>query len=133
LNRTRVALVALPSLMQDLVRRACQADCEIEVGPSIESLSELTRDFMREIDVVIAGVRTREDADRALTVLALRPPVRVLLIAAQDGVAELFALRPQRTRLGAVTPADIVSAVRDTAPHAAAWAGLGGPSLEGAC
>jgi hypothetical protein len=118
--------------MEHLVRRACQADDEIEVFPSIGSLSEMRSELMRrEVDVVIAGITSGDDAGLALALLALRPRVRVLLIAAQEGVAELLALRPQRTRLGAVTPADILRAVRDSSTHAADWADFDDPGVDG--
>lgn len=126
LTRKRVLLVALPTLMEDLVRRACEVDDTIELGPSLASLEEMRLELRRrEVDVVIAGVTHGDGAEMPLAVLELRPRARVLLVAVRDAVAELFELRPQRTRLGAVTPGDIRRAVGDDGVHATTWANLG--------
>jgi len=47
-----------------------------------------------------------------------------------DAVGELFELRPRRTRLGALTPKEIVHAVLDDRAHASAWNELGAHRRE---
>ena len=111
--------------MDDLVRRACRADGGIEICASVAGAAGMQREISRsEVDVVIAGTTSADGAELSLALLTLRPSVRVLLIAGHDAVAELVELRPERTSLGAVAPADIVRIVHDDAAHTAAWAAI---------
>jgi hypothetical protein len=131
-TRTRVTLVALPELMEDLVRRACQMDDQIEVGPSIDNLSGLRAVFARgEVDVVISGITNEKDAVQALEALTLHPSARLLMISARGGVAELWVLRPQCMVLGSLTPADIVKAVRDSHAQTGTWSAFDGNRPNG--
>jgi hypothetical protein len=112
--------------MEDLVRRACQAEAGIEIGPSLATLPSPSDERVAlDADVLIAGVTDGGDSELPLAVLETRPTARVLLVEVRDAVGELFELRPRRTRLGALTPGDIVRAVLDDREHAAAWSMLG--------
>jgi hypothetical protein len=75
--------------------------------------------------VLIAGVADRFESELPLAVLEALPTARVLLIEVHDAKGELFELRPRRTRLGALTPKDIVRAVLDDREHASAWSEFG--------
>jgi hypothetical protein len=122
----RIALIALPALTKDLVRRACLADGTIEIDVTIDSVAELCTELThRRLDAVIAGATPGEMSPIPLAALQLQPTLRVLLITARDGVSELFELLPRRTRLGDLTPTEIIRAVRDDGAHATAWSGLG--------
>lgn len=132
MTRKRVVLVALPALMEDLVRRACLADGEIDVELSIDSVDELRTQLARcKPDVVIAAVRDGDASATVLAMLQLRPMLRVLLIALSGAVADLYELRPEQTRLGPVSPTEIVRAVRDDGAHAGAWAMMTNADLRG--
>jgi DNA-binding NarL/FixJ family response regulator len=126
LNRKRVVLVALPALMEDLVRRACLADDSIEVVASTRSFDQMQLQLTNlAVDVMIAAVHGGDETTRSLAILAERPTMRVLLIAATGASADLYELRPHRTRLGPVSPAEIVRALHDDTEHAQAWASVG--------
>lgn len=126
LNRKRVVLVALPALMEDLVRRACLADDSIDVVASTRSFDEMRMQLAnRAVDVMIAAVQGGDETARSLAMLEARPTMRVLLIALNGAHADLYELRPHRTRLGPVSPAEIVRALQDAAAHTRAWASVG--------
>lgn len=116
--------------MEDLVRRACQAEAGIEIGASLATLPPSDTHQPLDADVLIAGVTDGGDSELPLAVLETRPTARVLLIEVHDAVGELFELRPRRTRLGALTPTDIVRAVLDDREHASAWSELGAARPE---
>lgn len=125
-TRKHVVLVALPRLMEDLVRRACIADGAISVEESTASLDDLLPGLMTSpADVVIVGIRADDMPSIPRALLERRPRLRVLLVAMRDADAELYELRPHRARLGAVSPAEIVRAVRDDEAHDEAWTALG--------
>lgn len=132
LNRKRVVLVALPALMEDLVRNACLADDSIEVVASTRSFDQMQLQLTNlAVDVMIAAVHGGDETVRSLAMLEQRPTMRVLLIAATGASADLYELRPQRTRLGPVSPAEIVRALHDNAEHAQAWASVGVMASDG--
>jgi hypothetical protein len=117
--------------MEDLVRRACQAEAGIEIGASLAALPRSSDGRAAlDADVLIAGVTDGGDSELPLAVLETRPAARVLLIEVHDAVGELFELRPRRTRLGALTPKEIVHAVLDDRAHASAWNELGAHRRE---
>ena len=125
LTPKHIALVALPVLMEDLVRRACMADGTIEIDDSIRTVEGLCAALgSRQLDAVIAGAIDGDTSPIPPATLQLQSTLRLLLITARDGVAELFELLPHRTRLGDVTPMEIVRAVQDDRRHASAWAAL---------
>ncbi len=121
----RVALIGLPTLMEDLVRRACEAEPSFTVGAMLDDLSQLREALQqRRIDVVIAGVDRKPEPQLALTVFEAQPEARVLLIETHEAAADLYELLPQRRRLGPVSPVEIVRALQEDAAGSQEWSML---------
>jgi hypothetical protein len=94
LNKIRVAFVALPELMGG-GRCACQADSDIEIAPSIGSLSQISVELKQcELGMLIVAITSDSDARLALRALSIQPRAQVLLITVKDAVAEMYALHP---------------------------------------
>lgn len=127
-----VTLLGLPTLMEDLVRKACDADGEIEVGRSVADMAQLREEFMtHEVNVVIAATSRAGELAIPQAVFALQPQARVLLIEPDEAAGDVFELRPRLSRLGPLSPQDVVRAVCDDADHAKAWCALGAAKTEG--
>ena len=121
----RIAIVALPPLMEELVRRTCGSDPTVLL---VERPDETLEAFLHatgrlKVDVVITCADLNS-ASMSRALLDSDPTVRVLIIERRDGEAMLFELRPFRTLLGPVSPVEILRAVKDDTAHADAWAML---------
>ncbi len=121
----RVALIGLPALMEDLVRRACAAEPGFVVGGMLADLSQLRTELRQHrIDVVIAGVPGEPQSQLPIAVFEAQPEARVLLIETHEAAADLYELLPQRRRLGPVSPVEIVRALQDDAARSQKWSML---------
>ncbi len=121
----RVALIGLPALMEDLVRRACEAEPDFIVGAMLADLSQLRAELRQHrVDVVIAGVPSEPQPQLPIAVFESQPEARVLLIETHEAAADLYELLPQRRRLGPVSPVEIVRALQDDAARSQKWSML---------
>ena len=121
----RVALIGLPALMEDLVRRACEAEPNFIVGAMLADLSQLRAELRQHrVDVVIAGVPSEPQPQLPIAVFESQPEARVLLIETHEASADLYELLPQRRRLGPVSPVEIVRALQDDAARSQKWSML---------
>jgi len=119
--QTRVLLAGVPDLLRVIVVDAVGRTDDLRVVGEVASLD--AADAARgaaEADVVIAAL----DGDRlpasAVALMYARARLGVLGIVVASGDAELWQLRPHCTRLGDVSPEELVSAVRAAAappPH----------------
>ncbi|BAH40487.1 MAG TPA: hypothetical protein DGD08_04655 [Gemmatimonas aurantiaca] len=123
-------MVALPALMEDLVRRACATDASVEMlAPSAATVEAFLRaPAMRDADIIIT-VSDSVDVSRVL--LERTPTARLLLIEQQDGMGYLTELRPTRSRLGPISPAELMRIIANDGTHRAAWAMLDEPMVQG--
>lgn len=132
-TRKRIAIVALPTLMEDLVRRACASDGSVEVvEPSVASVKEFLRDpAMHNVEVIItaAGNSGAVTAPRAL--LERAPTARLRWIEQFHGEGVLVELLPSRRTLGPVSSLDLLRAIANDSAHRAAWSVLDEPSWRG--
>jgi hypothetical protein len=118
-------LIALPALMENLVRRACLADGEIDLEPSVDCAADPRAQRRLDLaDVAIVGLRGGDSRAVVQSMLQQRPKLRVMLIELAAADAILYELRPEQTWLGPVSPTEIVRAVHDDAAHAGTWAML---------
>ncbi|MCC7052809.1 MAG: hypothetical protein IT355_06040 [Gemmatimonadaceae bacterium] len=126
-------MVALPALMEDLVRRACASDASVEViEPSVATVDEFLRQpALCDVDVIITA-GTRAAARRTPRALLLgRPTARVLLIEQDAGEGVLVELRPARTTLGLVSPPELLRAIAGDEAHRSAWRALDASQAAG--
>jgi hypothetical protein len=126
-------LIALPALMENLVRRACLADGQIDVETCIDWVTDArAQRHLHTADVAIIGLRGDDSWAGVRSVLEQRPVLRVLLIEVAAADAVLYELRPEQTWLGSVSPSDIVRAIHDDDAHARAWSTLSDGTIGGA-
>lgn len=125
MTRKRIAIVALPPLMEELVRRACSSDPTVQlVERSVGTLDAFLHETTPlNVDVVITCVDLNS-ASMSRALLDRHPSVRVLMIEKRDGEAMLYELRPFRTFLGPVSPVELMRAVKDDTAHTNAWSML---------
>jgi len=119
LQRIQIVLVDMPRMLRDMIEEAVAAQPDmrvVEVVPERSALLEATRRTRPEF--VIFGVDDGDEDDfppGCLEVLEEQPRTRILGIQATAGVAYLYELRPERTRIGEVAPEDVVAAIRSAA------------------
>jgi hypothetical protein len=118
LEPTRILLVGLPRLLEEIVTRIL-AETEdlvlVGVTPEVDSLARVASRTRPNV-VVVQG------ADRQLvTSLFLQDP-RVALLAIDEGArrSSLCLLKPECNRVGDLSPESLVAAIRDAAGSASA-------------
>jgi DNA-binding NarL/FixJ family response regulator len=120
LGRTRILLAGLPRLLQEIVTDALKGEEEVEVVGVVDLAEDLARTARStEATVVILG---DDDPSVVVSLLERQPRLGVLAVGADARESWLYALRPERVRLGDLSPRSLVSAVRDAAqPGAQEW------------
>jgi DNA-binding NarL/FixJ family response regulator len=118
LQRIQIVLVDMPRMLRDMIEEAVAAQPDmrvVETVPERSALLEATRRTRPEF--VIFGIDDDEDdfPPGCLEVLEEQPRTRILGIQAAAGLAYLYELRPERTRIGEVAPEDVVAAIRSAA------------------
>ena len=118
----RVLVIDMPEILRGIIEDAIASEPDMQ----------LVRPRWRmaaggEPDVVIVGTPRAEDVDGAEAMLARWPRSRVLMVATSGRHTVMYELRPSRTELGELSPADLVAAVRSMdRPHADLTHGDGG-------
>ena len=115
MEQVRILLVGLPRMVRDMFEHAIgeQPDMALVGVAERAKLFELTREAEPSFVIVDAEDDSLPDDCRRL--LAERPSLRVLGVESRAGRATLFELRPWRIAIGAVSPADVVDAIRAAA------------------
>jgi DNA-binding NarL/FixJ family response regulator len=115
LEQVRILLVGLPQMVRDMLEHAIgeQPDMALVGAAERAKLFELTR--AAEPSFVIVDAEDDSLPDDCRRLLAERPCLRVLGVESRAGQATLFELRPSRIVIGAVSPTDIVEAIRAAA------------------
>jgi len=123
LASTRIVLVALPRILEEIVTDILRSQRNLEVAGTIRKVDGLPRKVARKRpDVVVLG---GDDAPLAAALLEQSPRLKVLAVTEEDQTWWLYGLTAERTRLGALTSTRLVRAVqRAVRPRAAsAWWG----------
>jgi hypothetical protein len=115
-HRIRIALVDLRPRLRDILTDALTGEPDMElVSPPVRT--EAPRPF---VDVLIVGTDEPDDEAVPTRLLAEAPHSSVLMIAARDGAASLYELRPAKRSVGDLTAAGLIRAIRTSARgHAA--------------
>ena len=108
---TRVLLAGLPDLLRVVVVDAVGRADDLRVVGEVASLDA----HVAEADVVVAALDGERLPDAALHLMYAHARLAVLGIVVERGDAHLWQLRPHCTRLGDVSPDELVSAVRAAA------------------
>jgi hypothetical protein len=113
-TKIRVLLLEMTGIVADLVRRTVSEQADLEIVASVPALHELdVTAAAAEADLVItpypssaAGLSRFDD------LLGARPGLRVLAIEDDGRRASMYALAPQATELGLLTPETLIEFIR---------------------
>jgi chemotaxis response regulator CheB len=109
LASTRILVVALPRMLEEIVTDILRAQRGMEIAGTIRKVDGLTRKVARtRPDVVVIG---GDDAPLAAALLEQSPRLKVLAVAEEGKDWWLYSLTAERTRLGALSSATLVRAV----------------------
>src|SRR6476660_986613 len=99
----RILVIDMPEIMRRIIEDTIASEPDLQL---LEARPHA------EADVVIVGTPKSEEPDAAEAVLAQWPRSRVLMVAASGRHTVMYELRPFRTELGELSPADLVAAIR---------------------
>lgn len=106
----RVLVIDMPEILRGIIEDAIASE------PDLQLLGAKPR---VDPEVVIVGTPKSGDSDAAEAALARWPRSRVLMVATSGRHTVMYTLRPFRTELGELSPADLVAAIRSMRwPHA---------------
>jgi chemotaxis response regulator CheB len=109
LPSTRILVVALPRMLEEIVTDILRAQRGMEIAGTIRKVDGLTRKVARtRPDVVVIG---GDDAPLAAALLEQSPRLKVLAVAEEGKDWWLYSLTAERTRLGSLSSATLVRAV----------------------
>jgi hypothetical protein len=112
-ERTRVILVGLPRLLEEIVAAAIVAEDDLVLTGSVRHPARLPNGSSSvDADVVITG---EHDAEAAVAFLHRYPRLKVLALARDGESSSLYELRPVLLPLGQLSPAGLVAALRRAA------------------
>jgi chemotaxis response regulator CheB len=119
LEPTRILLVGLPRLLEEIVSEALAHESDLALAGVVRTPDELATEVVRtDADVVVLG---RDDPRLIASVLEQRPRLAVFAVSEDARNSSLYALRPERVRMGDLSPGSFVAAVRAAAKPVATW------------
>ena len=115
---TRILLIALPRMLEEIVSDALRSERGMEIAGTARNVDGLSTMVARaRPDIVVLG---GDDPTLAAELLELSPRLKVLAVADEGQDSWLYGLRPERTRLGGLSPTRLAWAVQHAAaPHGA--------------
>jgi len=114
--RIGIFLAGLPRMLQDILQDILRSHADFEVVALAEAASpESAR--RHALDGIVTCVPDAGAAEPPLDLLRVRDHVRVLAIEPDGRKATLFELKPVVRRLDAISPGDVVAALR----HGTGW------------
>jgi hypothetical protein len=115
---TRILLVGLPRLLEEIVSDAIAQAPDLTVTAKLPDVEALACD-PPATDVVVLGT---ESSELIAATLERQPRLAVLAVSDDARSSSLYVLRPERTRVGDLSPERLVAAIRAAAePPAVDW------------
>jgi chemotaxis response regulator CheB len=116
---TRILLVGLPRLLEEIVSDALAQAPDMSLAGTLEDAQELiAQAATTPADVVVLGT---DDPQLIASALMQQPHLKVLAVTEDARSSSLYVLRPERTRIGDLSAASLVTAIRDAARPVATW------------
>ncbi len=113
-TRTRVLLWDMPTMMHDIILQLLMRESGFQVAAPADKTSTLLDASKKYRPDVIVTSFGEGGANTAYTDLLLEcPRVKVLDIRSDGRNGYLYQLRPERKRLGEVSPESLVTAIRE--------------------
>ena len=107
---TRILLVALPRMLEEIVSHILRSERDMEVAGTVRKVDGLPKKVARaRPDVVVMGA---DDPPLAAALLEQSPRLKVLAVTQEGQDSWLYGLEPERKSLGALSPDRLVKAVR---------------------
>jgi hypothetical protein len=110
-DRTRVILLGLPRLLEEIVAAAIVAEDDLVLIGSFGDAGNFPNGSL-EADVAVTGEAA---ADAVLALLRRAPRLKVLSLASDGKSAWRYELRPVLLPLGELSPAELIAALREAA------------------
>jgi DNA-binding NarL/FixJ family response regulator len=112
----RVLLVDMPRIPRELIEHALAAEPDMIVVGSTPDVDQLEPALASaDPEFVIVGLENATLPPSAARAFDEQARLKMLGVEVRDGTAFLYELRPEREALGPVSPADVVTAIRDAA------------------
>lgn len=119
MEHTRILLVGLPRLLEEIVSDALSRAPQLTLAGTASSTDSLAdQAAAARADVVVLG---SEDEALIAATLERQPRLAVLAVSEDARSSSLYVLRPERTRIGDVSPASFVAAIAAAADGTAEW------------
>jgi hypothetical protein len=107
----RVLLLELPQLLRDILEHAIRQQTDCELLKDMRDLAVLSGRTVPP-DIVVLGLTEAPDATLVTALLARWPMTRVVTVRQSGDDAIAYELRPQRRKLGPLSPTEIVGMLR---------------------
>ncbi len=115
-TRTRVLLWDMRTMMHDIILQLLVRESDFQVAAPADKTSTLLDASKKYRPDVIVTSFDEDEANTAYTDLLLEcPRVKVLDVRSDGRKGYLYELRPERKRLGEVSPESLVTAIRSAA------------------
>jgi hypothetical protein len=122
---TRILLVALPRMLEEIVANLLRSQRDLEVAGTMRRVNRLSGKVARKVararpDVVVLG---GDDPPLAAGLLEQSPHLKVLAVDDEGRDSWLYSLTPERRHLGVLSSARLVRAVKNAVrpPAGSAW------------
>ena len=113
LEQIRVLVVQMPGILGEILKKIVAEEPGMEVVDEIPNCDELLRMTSEtNANVVIIGLEQSELPDACQDLFEEYPRIKLLAVVGDGRDAFAYQLRPQRVAMGAVTPNDLVEAIR---------------------
>ena len=128
----------MPRILRDLLADILSAEPGMELVDGSDALLDPTSDALArtETDVLIVGLEVDELPLICAELIGRLPRVKLLALKGMGREICLYELRPTRTRLGPMSPTDLVALIRRAkepmplATRAIVGSGAGAPGAE---
>jgi DNA-binding NarL/FixJ family response regulator len=108
----RVLLLEMPQLLRGILEQAVQLHGDCTLVKNTGRVFATPTEQMVPPDIVILGLTAAEDATLVPALFACWPRAQVMTVMQAGDDAAAYELRPRRTELGQMSPAEIVETLR---------------------
>lgn len=109
----RVLLMDMPPLLRQILEHAISQHGDLQLIPEAGDTPGVATHRGTPPDAVIVCARASRAPHQASALLERWPRAQIVVVTAAGRDAALYELRPHRTELGQLSPAEAVQAIRD--------------------
>jgi DNA-binding NarL/FixJ family response regulator len=112
LKRIRILLAGMPTLMLNILQHVITSQPDMVIVGVVKDDDLLAAARRTRAEVVIVGLRAKEEADDYTPLLFRRPRLKVLAIADTGKSGSICELRLRRVSLGQISVRTLANAIR---------------------